>query len=104
MSHPGTLAPPMTVEHFERLSAASDERMELIRGKVIAASPAGVHHGLVTQRLARIISNFVYENALGDVAAAETGFRLSLPDDDPAEPTVRAPDIAFLRKAGSARP
>ncbi len=98
MSNTGTLAPPVTVEHFERLSAASHERMELIRGRVVTMSPAGLHHGVVTSRLSRIIASHAWEHDLGEVTAAETGFRLLLPGDNPAESTVRAPDIGFLRK------
>lgn len=34
-------------------------------------------HRIVTHRLSRLVGNFIDENDLGEVTAAETGFRLA---------------------------
>ena len=72
--------------------AASHGRCELIHGEVRDLSPTGARHGKITNRLNYFVSRHVYDNNLGTVFAAETGFRLG----DEATPTVRAPDIAFI--------
>lgn len=54
-------------------------------------SPAGYRHGRIAQRLARLIDVHVIAHGLGEVVAAETGFRLSRDPD-----TVRAADVAFV--------
>ena len=54
--------------------------------------PAGGRHGQLAMRLGRELANFVVEQDLGTVVAAETGFLLAHDPD-----TVRAPDVAFLR-------
>ncbi len=81
----------MTVSQFATY-AATHGRCELIHGEVRDLSPTGARHGEITNRLNYFVSRHVYENGLGKVFAAETGFRLG----DEANPTVRAPDIAFV--------
>jgi Uma2 family endonuclease len=83
----------MTADEFAAY-AARHGRCELIRGEVRDLSPTGEQHGDRTNRLNYFISRHVYDNDLGKVYAAETGFRL----DDEGEPTVRAPDTAFVAK------
>ena len=56
-------------------------------------SPAGHNHGRVTIRLTLPIAQHVRDHSLGEVYAAETGFKLGSNPD-----TVRAPDIAFIRQ------
>ncbi len=56
-------------------------------------SPAGHEHGRIAMRLGRFLAAHVDENDLGAVYAAETGFILGRDPD-----TVRAPDVAFVRK------
>lgn len=55
--------------------------------------PAGYLHGAVAARLGKLLSNHVDDRGLGLVLAAETGFKLASDPD-----TVRAPDVAFIRK------
>jgi Uma2 family endonuclease len=53
--------------------------------------PAGIQHGYRGIKIARLLGNCAEEHDLGKVYGADTGFKLS---DD----TVRAPDVAFVRK------
>ena len=57
------------------------------------APPPGSEHGLITMNLAGPLYQYVKNNNLGVVFAAETGFKLESNPD-----TVRAPDIAFMRR------
>jgi len=66
---------------------------ELVRGKLKKYMPAGNLHGIIALKIGRIVGNFVEENNLGVVVAAETGFLISHNPD-----TVRAPDSAFIGK------
>jgi Uma2 family endonuclease len=68
-------------------------RCELVEGTLHMMSPAGGRHGRVTMRLGSILEQHVRANRLGTVYAAETGFLISRNPD-----TVRAPDVAFIRK------
>jgi Uma2 family endonuclease len=83
---------PLTIEEFERLPD-DGWRMELVRGHVVREPPSGFEHGGVALRIGSLLVPFVDEHALGEVVGTEAGFVLS---DEP--PTVRAPDIAFVRE------
>jgi Uma2 family endonuclease len=69
-------------------------RYELVHGELRRMHPAGNVHGRVTMRFAWRLAQYVEENRLGTVYAAETGFRLATDPD-----TVRAPDVAFVSRA-----
>jgi len=84
-----------TAQDLWVLSHAGGEakRLELAGGEIVEMAPTGGLHGLVTMELSRLIANYVREQGLGVVIAAETGFILA------ANPyTVRAPDIAFIAR------
>lgn len=65
---------------------------ELVKGELKRMPPTGRAHGEVTMELAVPLHQYVKLNKLGQVYAAETGFKLESNPD-----TVRAPDIAFVR-------
>jgi Uma2 family endonuclease len=68
-------------------------RYELVRGELKKMPPAGHEHGDVAMRFGWRLAQHVELHDLGKVFAAETGFLLSTQPD-----TVRAPDVAFVRK------
>ena len=82
----------MTAEDL--LAMPSDgNSYELVRGELRMMTPAGFEHGRIAMRLGWRIGRHVEENDLGEVLAAETGFTLERSPD-----TVRAPDVAFVRR------
>jgi Uma2 family endonuclease len=68
-------------------------RYELVRGELRKMPPAGSVHGRVAMNIGTALNNHVKAHDLGTVYAAETGFRLATDPD-----TVRAPDVAFVRR------
>jgi Uma2 family endonuclease len=68
-------------------------RYELIEGELVEMSPAGHNHGKIAARLSGALLQHAEANDLGEVYAAETGFKLKSDPD-----TVRAPDAAFVRR------
>ncbi len=86
---------PATLMTAEELLHANipDKRTELVRGVLVVREPPGGRHGSVTMNLALRLGNHVEREGAGQVFAAETGFTLARGPD-----TVRAPDIAFVRR------
>jgi len=76
------------------LALAGDKnRYEIVRGRLTMMTPASTRHGKYAMRVGSAIATFVNEHEVGEVYAAETGFQLE------AEPlTIRAPDVAFVRR------
>jgi Uma2 family endonuclease len=68
-------------------------RYELVRGEVRRMPPAGSEHGAVVMNLGSPLHWFVRSHDLGVVFGAETGFKIASGPD-----TVRAPDLAFVRR------
>jgi Uma2 family endonuclease len=69
------------------------KRYELVDGELVEMAPTGARHGRVAIRTGSRLNNYVERNDLGEVFAAETGFRLARNPDK-----VRAPDVAFVSK------
>lgn len=82
----------LTAEELLRLNLPN-KRTELVRGVLVVREPAGYRHGNVAMRLGAAIQQHVEANGLGCVFAAETGFTIARHPD-----TVRAPDVAFIRR------
>ncbi|WP_119066339.1 Uma2 family endonuclease [Rubrobacter indicoceani] len=68
-------------------------RYELVRGELRQMNPAGNVHGRIAMSFSWRLARHVEENRLGEVYAAETGFKLTTNPD-----TVRAPDVAFISR------
>jgi Uma2 family endonuclease len=83
----------------ELLRAQDIGRCELVRGELRMMIPPGAEHGRVAMSLGWRINDHVVAHDLGTVFAAETGFHLARDPD-----TVRAPDVAFVRKGRPAAP
>src|SRR6266498_6024873 len=78
----------------ELLALPRDEfRYELVNGELKKMSPAGQKHGRITVSLTAPLAKHVRDHQLGQIYAAETGFKLKSNPD-----TVRAADIAFIGK------
>ncbi|MEN6495510.1 MAG: Uma2 family endonuclease [Thermoguttaceae bacterium] len=83
---------PVTAEQLLRMPD-DGFRYELVAGELKKMTPSGWVHGAVGGRLHVLLGQQVLEHRLGEIFFAETGFLLSRDPD-----TVRAPDIAFIRK------
>jgi len=77
----------LTAEDLFLLSGKG--RYELVKGEIREMTPSGLEHGLITSRLHYLL----YTEKAGHLIAAETGFKIFTEPD-----TVRAPDIAFIKK------
>jgi Uma2 family endonuclease len=87
-----TAAGLVTAEELLHMSIP-DKHVELVRGVLVVREPPGGRHGRVAMNAAVELSTHVRARQLGVVYAAETGFTLSRHPD-----TVRAPDVAFIRR------
>ena len=89
----------MTVE--QKLMTAEDLlclhydglRHELVRGELRTMPRGSWGHGRDSSKLDRSLGNHVETHGLGEVASNDTGFLLTTNPD-----TVRAPDVAFVRR------
>jgi len=88
-------AQPVRLWTAEELLALPNDgrRYELVRGRLITMTPASARHGKLASRLDRALGLFVETHGLGEVYTAEPGFALASDPD-----TVRAPDVAFVRR------
>lgn len=89
---PVTVPASLTADDLVRLQT-SDSRTELIRGRLVVREPAGYRHGDVAMSITLSIGHYLRAHPIGRLLAAETGFVLTTNPD-----TVRAPDVAFVRK------
>ncbi len=82
----------VTADELLRISAQG-QRCELIEGEIVEMAPSGAIHGRVANRIAYLLTAYAESRDLGTVFAAETGFLIRRDPD-----TVRAPDVALVRK------
>jgi Uma2 family endonuclease len=87
-----TNTPLMTAEEL-LLRPDDGLRHELIRGELTTMSPSGSEHVVIIVRLTARLFQHVEADRLGVVFGAEGGFLIARNPD-----TVRAPDIAFVRR------
>jgi Uma2 family endonuclease len=91
-----TSAPTNTTERLltaeEYLALPDDGRQtELVRGRVVEVPPANFRHGVLCNRIGRLIGNFVEDRNLGWVINNDAGV-ITRRDPD----SVRGPDVAFF--------
>jgi Uma2 family endonuclease len=68
-------------------------RYELVKGELRQMAPAGSEHGWIIVNMTGLLLYHVKSRGLGAVFGAETGFKIASDPD-----TVRAPDVAFVRR------
>src|SRR4051812_18003721 len=68
-------------------------RYELVKGELRRMSPSGSEHGAIIVNITVLLGQYVKANKLGVCFGAETGFKIASDPD-----TVRAPDVAFIRR------
>ena len=81
----------VTVEELFRMGSHSG--VELVDGELRKISPNGGRHGRIAARVNISLGTYVKKLGLGEILISEPGFILRRNPD-----TVRAPDIAFVRK------
>jgi Uma2 family endonuclease len=91
----GAMSTIPTLVTADELCSLPDDgfRYELVKGEVRRRPPAGSEHGAVVMNLGSPLHAFVRSHDLGVVFGAETGFKIASDPD-----TVRAPDLAFVRR------
>lgn len=83
-----------TITAEELLSVSvPGKRVELVKGVLGVREPTGLRHGRVVAALSRRLADHVEATRQGEVYVGDTGFTLARGPD-----TVRAPDIAFIRR------
>ncbi|MBI2186516.1 MAG: Uma2 family endonuclease [Acidobacteria bacterium] len=86
--------PTSTITTADELLRLPDDgfRYELVNGELRRMTPSGYPHGVIVMNVTAPLHQHVRKHGLGQICAAETGFRIGRNPD-----TVRAPDAAFVR-------
>ncbi len=90
----------VSVERFLEIIESpeyGDRIVELVEGEIIEMSKPSGLHGQITMLVGAKIFNYVTDNTLGIVTAAETGFILERNPD--GRDTVRGLDVAYISGA-----
>ena len=82
----------MTADELLRLPD-DGQRHELVRGELRTMPPGGDEHGSIAGTFHVSLGPYVRAHKLGRTYIADTGYRLTTDPD-----TVRAPDVAFVRR------
>src|SRR5215207_7816780 len=85
-------APLLTADDLLRLPD-DGQRHELVQGELRTMAPTGAEHTVITSELHWWLAQYVRAQYLGQITAAEGGFRIATNPD-----TVLAPDVAFIRR------
>ena len=83
----------MTAEELMKLPTGMGLRYELINGELITMAASELPHGRVTMRISVPLGQFIWDHGLGEIFAAESGYKLTSNPD-----TVQAPDFSFITK------
>lgn len=86
---------PESVASVEDLYELPDDGLhyELIGGRLVAEPSPGAQHGVVAATLVGFLAHYLRDHRHGVVLTCDTGFVLHRSPD-----TVRAPDVAFIRR------
>ena len=87
-----TAIPPLMTAEELLATHIPNKNTELVRGRLVVHELSGAQHGRVTADLAASLANHIHLTGVGE-AVIGTGFTLFRAPD-----TVRAPDIAFVRR------
>lgn len=82
----------MTADELLAMPDDGAHRYELVRGELIEMSPAGFEHGIIGDRIARHLGDYVARQRLGVTPNADTGYLIAREPD-----TVLEPDASFVR-------
>src|SRR5215212_7153667 len=82
----------MTADELLAMPDDGSHRYELMRGDLIAMSPAGTRHSDIALRIGSHLMRFVRDRKLGAAFGADCGYVLARDPD-----TVRSPDASFVR-------
>lgn len=90
-----TAAPQTRLMTADELAERPDDGKlyELVRGELIEVSPASIWSSYVAANLIAVIGEYVKQRKLGLVTGADGGLWIERAPD-----TVRAPDVAFVRR------
>ena len=83
----------VTAEELERFPD-DDYRYELVEGRLVRMSPAGLPHGRMVVQVGADLISHVRSQGLPLFVVTEVGFKLAMNPD-----TVRGPDIAVIRQS-----
>lgn len=74
----------------ELLRVKHEGKVELVNGRLIKMTPAGLEQGRVNARFTVRLGSYILRRKLGEIFDAQTGFR--------PRRNMRAPDFSFVRK------
>lgn len=92
MTTAAAASPTETLLTVEQYAALPDDgrRTELVNGRVVEMRPPSFRHGVIANRVGRVIGNHVAERKLGWVTSYDSGVTTRRSPD-----TVRGPDVAY---------
>jgi len=91
MAQRAPAATNLTIEEFLLLETP-EGKAELVRGELRLTPPPGGRHGIIWANLTALLHQYVSKTGVGHVFAESSFELVDLPR------TVRAPDVAFVRK------